>query len=1736
MEPFNLTLQQVNLEEKDITEDDTLHSFSNLVSFDSDFASDKPDVFPVLGKSVLLSQQENEDTQQAIFSKQYHGAEEVFPIKHHLVGSFTSPPTITRHRGDSVAIEPNEDSFIGFTDAADALALQKSVIGNVPQKAAAEDKVAILLADAQEKLLMFNDTLSNSSIPSGQEDANSSFSDSVSSEAVVAEYRRHKHSMYSVKQREHIISEQSTEHLDYHNDSGNDTEFNRTKTESFSSTSDAENITGFSESIAEAGLSSRSVGNTAMTEQSDGLVFVSESSDINNTQVRELIPIPGDQLVKHVKKRASGWFGKKESKKQQKKVKQFGDGQPPNAPIGDTAKLLDGSNQGEKAGSEQLDTSSLSLESGHYVGTDSETGSVADSSVTEFKGAMQSPVHNISAESRASTSETVTLREHEHVGISTVEHVLETQHITHEESVTVSKEVKVIRETPDLPPQQNTHQILLTRRDASGEESLRAEVDRLMRENAKLEGKIEVLQAESAAVIKERAQLQSLVATLQQQVKVAHSSVEEIKSERDAVVADIETLKLNRNNLEQVIMNAKKLLQDRDEDIRTLNEDLKLSHKANEKLQKKIKEDKMEMVSSQSVIQDLKAKIAELYVDFQMSNQDKILAESEIKSLQSEIKSLAMAKEWYQEQLQLCQEAKLSLQKEVSSIKSEVIAQTTMVERIKADNIHIKQLLTEAEQRALSEKEKLAHHLEAIESQMMEREATFAQLQQQKETIEATLQQRLDRGQQEIPREVAEELKKAQNELRRRQATISVLEHEQADLVKRLTLSQESILERDTTIESLGRRLVDSEVQVQQGQLHLREKDDEIFKLMDEKSGIEVEVDSLKKEKQAINSALQTLKADMGKVELSFKHLKQELKNKQQQIEQLTADNSKLDEELRDSQKAADMARVDGELRHESLQGSVVGKLDEDKISDVGELQERVAALQTRDVEMTHRLEAVRSESGLLIEELRSENHSLEERMSELRQQLEASRVSSSEELAVDVPRSEVKNLVNELQVVEEWLAGWNNKSSTERTPLMNELLNQQLSMESFVSNHRLNSQELILLVNAIIIQNKHLINMLCVSHVSSEPCGVENHETFKSEYQIEIEQLGLKLNSVQEENVELRKQLSDLTQKMETESSEFGVKLLEQQQLCEQESSAVSDLQNQIEDLKSEKEQLEQELANVERTSCERASLQQENSNLKSKLAELETETHKQIAKQQAKALKIGKDLEAALKVTHQQREEHDTLVKEYEEKVSAVVIENDKLKERVEQSEKRFSLDQDEKTTQLQHELHEVHLHYEEKTRLEVELREILSRHEVDMSKYVARIDELQRQLAAAEAMLEHYRNNEDDMRKLMLELEREKGRLAGAMESHSALKEHTSSLEAALAQHESSSVQVNSELATTLDRKQKEADYLMEQMEQLQEALNTEKQTSQTIQQQLVTERTDHVKIRRELESLFVEHDQLKVIAIGYEQAVKSLNDELEKVRESDGKHRAELEHLSQEVRLLREERDRFFAELEARRNKEPITQEQIMSLEWQVTEKNNEILALKEQLDVVNERQQLETNTLATSLQSAKNSLKELREELLSLKQEKTILLSRIAELKAALQACLQHVKLLQETVGESDNVGITFDLTSLENLLKEYKQSTVSSKPLSFLQATLSKLRGEISGLQNQVDEHAMAVQTTSKAWKEFEEQVRDLREVCKISAADRAASQKILLEGKKLSENPLLPETASPEQPASEAD
>ncbi len=48
MEPFELTLNQVNFEETDIAPDQKFYSFSNIVSYESDFKKDEHEGIPIL--------------------------------------------------------------------------------------------------------------------------------------------------------------------------------------------------------------------------------------------------------------------------------------------------------------------------------------------------------------------------------------------------------------------------------------------------------------------------------------------------------------------------------------------------------------------------------------------------------------------------------------------------------------------------------------------------------------------------------------------------------------------------------------------------------------------------------------------------------------------------------------------------------------------------------------------------------------------------------------------------------------------------------------------------------------------------------------------------------------------------------------------------------------------------------------------------------------------------------------------------------------------------------------------------------------------------------------------------------------------------------------------------------------------------------------------------------------------------------------------------------------------------------------------------------------------------------------------------------------------------------------------------------------------------------------------------------------------------------------------------------
>ena len=396
---------------------------------------------------------------------------------------------------------------------------------------------------------------------------------------------------------------------------------------------------------------------------------------------------------------------------------------------------------------------------------------------------------------------------------------------------------------------------------------IKQELEQCMKEKAQLEGQNEVLQVEATTAIKERAELQSQVAGLITQLKANEAMHKNVTEERNTLAVDLDLLKQKRGMLEQVIIDSHKLMEEKNLDLKTLQEDFQLSQEAKKKRDEKVKDLNQEMKAKEGTVAALKNKVAELYVDYQSTNQAKIYAENELKAAQSEITSLNHAKEWFERQIKSLQESNSGLQNELTKMQGQSIAQSTLIEKLKADNIRMRQHQTDLQQKALLDKELLAKQLESIEADILQRESMFVELQKEKDSLELELHSRPEHTASLSDLEnTADDIRKLTNETKRKDAQINVMEREQKELVKRLTLSQESILERDKALDNLEKRYVEVETQLSKIQAEMLSKEEDQLALQEERNMMEVSLKAAKEEKKIIDKALQTVKADMTKV------------------------------------------------------------------------------------------------------------------------------------------------------------------------------------------------------------------------------------------------------------------------------------------------------------------------------------------------------------------------------------------------------------------------------------------------------------------------------------------------------------------------------------------------------------------------------------------------------------------------------------------------------------------------------------------------------------------------------------------------------------------------------------------------------------------------------------------------------------------------------------------------------
>ena len=545
-------------------------------------------------------------------------------------------------------------------------------------------------------------------------------------------------------------------------------------------------------------------------------------------------------------------------------------------------------------------------------------------------------------------------------------------------------------------------------------------VEELRLEKAKLEGQLEMLSIEAQATLQERAELQAQVASLK--LKLMSQKAQETDPEKDILRSDLHSLKQLRVALEQSVSNLQTQVDDRAEEVRNLLEELNQSQENGDKLNMKMKEVRDELKSKDMTIQALKNKVAELYVEVQTSLQTKMESDNDARSAKSDLVSLQSAKQWYQQQLEIATKARSELQREMTILQAQVVSQSSIIERLKTENTKIKQQLTEIQQKALKEKELLAKHLETIESDMMDREAAFQEIQRERSFLEDTFNTKIQTVEDEKNRitllmqmtsDLEGRLDKTHGDLKKKQNQIYSLENDNMDLMKKLTLSQESVMEKEGVIEELKQSLIEVHSRLTAFQNSLVIKDTEILSLKEEKATTEIALKSALQEKNAVDKVLDSLKLDMGKVEKSFKLMKQEISTKSDEMTQMKSESSYSIEEVErlKAQLESEQRKYEHAMQDFSSKSEQINTLQSQKIaleSEIVILKEKLGSIgnayeiSQKDKEI---LDSELCDTRAKLTELKTEQ--LEKIESEKTQKLNAERAESSAK--VEAENSELK-------------------------------------------------------------------------------------------------------------------------------------------------------------------------------------------------------------------------------------------------------------------------------------------------------------------------------------------------------------------------------------------------------------------------------------------------------------------------------------------------------------------------------------------------------------------------------------------------------------------------------------------------------------------------------------------------------------------------------------------------------
>uniref|UniRef100_A0A671TF69 Golgin A3 n=1 Tax=Sparus aurata TaxID=8175 RepID=A0A671TF69_SPAAU len=517
-----------------------------------------------------------------------------------------------------------------------------------------------------------------------------------------------------------------------------------------------------------------------------------------------------------------------------------------------------------------------------------------------------------------------------------------------------------------------------------------------------------------------------------------------------------------------------------------------------------------------------------------------------------------------------------------------------------------------------------------------------------------------------------------------------------------------------------------------------------------------------------------------------------------------------------------------------------------------------------------------------------------------------------------------------------------------------------------------------------------------------------------------------------------------------------------------------MSNMEAHLQAIQTERDQLETQIQTLQFDRSQLAAVTEENEGLRKQVEQLEGEAKKAISEQKVRVKRLGTDLTSAQKEMKAKHKAYENAVGILSRRLQEALTDKEtaeaelvKLKAQVSDGGNSQALQEKIKTLQA-----ELQVVSKSKTMLEKELQEVITLTSTELEEYQEKVMELEDELQESRCFKKRIRKLEDANKKLALELEHEKGKLAGLAQSHNTLREHSNILETALAKREADLVQLNLQVQAVLKRKEEEDQQMKQVVQTLQLALEKEKTKVKDLKEQVAAAKAEAAHNRRHYRAAMLELSEIKKDLQAKEDLVKVLQSEAHKLQ-YDEQH-------TQEVSRFQEE----------------------------LSEAHLQLQILQKQLDEELAKQPLTNQEIISMSQNIKVELESVQEDLSSTRKDKFMLQAKVGELRNSMKTVLlQNQQLKQDlkqsrirklkSEGNPSNQVTPVKIpdcpvpaTLLDELLKP--STSVNKEPLNNLHNCLRQLKEEMDSLQRQMEEHTVTVHESMSSLTNTEEELAQL--------------------------------------------